>query len=63
MPIRAAAWAIQAGILEAIGAPWNELRMIKQAGHHAGVKTFPDAIYQGSGIANNEHCALIIANC
>ena len=43
--VRGRAWAIQDGILEAIGATWNNLRMVKQVGREAGVNTFPDAIY------------------
>ena len=43
--VRGRAWAIHDGILSAIDASWNELRMTKQIGRHAGVNTFPDAIY------------------
>lgn len=43
--VRGRAWAIHDGILAAIGASWNELRMIKRLGHAAGVNTFPDGIY------------------
>ena len=43
--VRGRAWAIHDGILEVIGASWNELRMIKRVGHDAGVNTFPDAKY------------------
>lgn len=43
--VRGRAWAIHDGILEAIGASWNDLRMIKQVGRHAGVETFPQAVY------------------
>ena len=43
--VRGRAWAIHDGILEAIGASWNDLRMIKQIGRHAGVETFPQAVY------------------
>jgi hypothetical protein len=43
--VRGRAWAIHDGILEAIGASWDGLRMIKQVGRHAGVDTFPQATY------------------
>jgi len=43
--VRGRAWAIHDGILEAIDAQWDHLRMIKQLGKHAGVETFPDATY------------------
>jgi len=43
--VRGRAWAIQDGILDAIGAQWNGLRMVKQIGRHAGVETFPGAVY------------------
>lgn len=43
--VRGRAWAIQDGTLDAIGAKWDNLRMIKQVGRHAGVETFPEAIY------------------
>jgi hypothetical protein len=43
--VRGRAWAIQDGILEAIDAKWNELRMVKQIGRHAGVETYPNAQY------------------
>jgi hypothetical protein len=43
--VRGRAWAIQDGILEAIDTRWDKLRMVKQIGRHAGVETFPDAIY------------------
>ena len=43
--VRGRAWAIHDGILEAIGATWNGLRMVKQVGRHAGVETFPGAVY------------------
>ena len=43
--VRGRAWAIQDGILEAIDQRWNGLRMVKQIGRHAGVETFPGAIY------------------
>ena len=43
--VRGRAWAIHDGILAAIDATWDELRMVKRAGCHAGVETFPDAVY------------------
>lgn len=43
--VRGRAWAIHDGILEAIGKKWDDLRMIKQVGRHAGAHTFPDAKY------------------
>jgi hypothetical protein len=43
--VRGRAWAIHDGLLEAIGAGWDGLRMVKQVGRHAGVETFPDAVY------------------
>ena len=43
--VRGRAWAIQDGILEALDLRWDNLRMVKQIGRHAGVETFPQAIY------------------
>jgi hypothetical protein len=43
--VRGRAWAIHDGILEVLGARWDKLRMVKQVGEHAGVDTFPNAIY------------------
>lgn len=43
--VRGRAWAIHDGILDSIGARWDGLRMVKQVGRHAGVETFPNAIY------------------
>ena len=43
--VRGRAWAIHDGILEAMDASWDGLRMIKQVGRHAGVDTFPQATY------------------
>jgi hypothetical protein len=43
--VRGRAWAIHDGILEVIGERWNDLRMIKQVGKHAGVNTFPGATF------------------
>ena len=43
--VRGRAWAIHDGILQSIDRKWDDLRMIKQVGRHAGVNTFPDAEY------------------
>ena len=43
--VRGRAWAIHDGVLEAIDKKWDDLKMIKQVGRHAGVNTFPDAEY------------------
>ena len=43
--VRGRAWAIHDGILDVLGERWNGLRMVKQAGRHAGVETFPGAVY------------------
>lgn len=43
--VRGRAWAIHDGVLDAIGAEWDGLRMVKQLGRHAGVETFPGAVY------------------
>jgi hypothetical protein len=43
--VRGRAWAIHDGVLGAIDARWNDLRMVKQIGRHAGVNTFPQAVY------------------
>ena len=43
--VRGRAWAIHDGILEVIDATWDNLRMVKRVGKHAGVETFPDAVY------------------
>lgn len=43
--VRGRAWAIQDGILETIDERWRDLRMIKIVGKHAGVETFPGAMY------------------
>ena len=43
--VRGRAWAIQDGILEALDARWDNIRMVKQIGRHAGVETFPQATY------------------
>jgi len=43
--VRGRAWAIHDGILQAIDARWDELRMVKQIGRRAGVETFPGAVY------------------
>ena len=41
--VRGRAWAIYDGILDNIDEKWDDLRMIKQIGRHAGVDTFPNA--------------------
>jgi hypothetical protein len=43
--VRGRAWAIHDGILDALDARWDNLRMVKQIGRHAGVETFPQAAY------------------
>jgi hypothetical protein len=43
--VRGRAWAIHDGILAALDARWDNIRMVKQIGRHAGVETFPQAIY------------------
>jgi len=43
--VRGRAWAVHDGILDVIGKHWDGLRMLKQLGRHAGVNTFPDAVY------------------
>jgi hypothetical protein len=43
--VRGRAWAIHDGILEAIDRKWDDLKMIKQVGRHAGADTFPGAKY------------------
>lgn len=43
--VRGRAWAIHDGILEAIDRKWDDLKMIKQVGRHAGTNTYPDARY------------------
>jgi hypothetical protein len=43
--VRGRAWAIHDGILEIIDRKWDDLKMIKQVGRHAGANTFPDAEY------------------
>lgn len=43
--VRGRAWAIHDGILGALDERWNDLRMVKQIGRHAGVQTFPQAAY------------------
>jgi hypothetical protein len=43
--VRGRAWAIHDGILETIDRKWDNLKMIKQVGRHAGADTFPDAEY------------------
>ena len=43
--VRGRAWAIHDGILDALDLRWDKIRMVKQIGRHAGVETFPQAIY------------------
>jgi hypothetical protein len=43
--VRGRAWAIHDGILDALDLHWDKIRMVKQIGRHAGVDTFPQAIY------------------
>jgi len=43
--VRGRAWAIHDGILEVLDKKWDDLKMIKQVGRHAGANTFPDAKY------------------
>ena len=43
--VRGRAWAIHDGVLDALDIRWDNLRMVKQIGRHAGVETFPQAIY------------------
>jgi hypothetical protein len=43
--VRGRAWAIHDGVLDAIDAKWDKLRMIKRVGRHAGVATFPGSFY------------------
>jgi acetoin utilization protein AcuC len=51
------AWAIHDGILEAMGAQWDGLRMIKRVGRHAGVETFPGAVYGPARAQEGPHGA------
>ena len=43
--VRGRAWAIHDGILETLDQRWDRIRMVKQIGRHAGVETFPEAVY------------------
>jgi hypothetical protein len=43
--VRGRAWAIHDGILDALNLSWDKIRMVKQIGRHAGVETFPQAVY------------------
>ena len=43
--VRGRAWAIHDGILDAMHARWDGLRMIKQVGLNAGADTFPGGEY------------------
>jgi hypothetical protein len=40
--VRGRSWAIHDGLL---GEPWSNVKMYKRIAHHAGVCTFPNAIY------------------
>ena len=43
--VRGRAWAIHDGILDALETRWDNVRMVKQIGRHAGVETYPQANY------------------
>lgn len=43
--VRGRAWAIHDGILDVLDLRWDKIRMVKQIGRHAGVDTFPQAVY------------------
>jgi hypothetical protein len=43
--VRGRAWAIHDGILDVLDLHWDKIRMVKQIGRHAGVETFPRAVY------------------
>jgi len=43
--VRGRAWAIHDGILDVLDVRWDKIRMVKQIGRHAGVETFPQAVY------------------
>ena len=43
--VRGRAWAIHDGILDALDVRWDNIRMVKQIGRHAGAQTFPQAAY------------------
>ena len=43
--VRGRAWAIHDGILDVLDTRWDKIRMVKQIGRHAGVETFPKAVY------------------
>lgn len=43
--VRGRAWAIHDGILDVLDRKWDDLKMIKQVGRHAGANTFPNAEY------------------
>ena len=43
--VRGRAWAIHDGLLDALDLRWDKIRMVKQIGRHAGVETFPQAVY------------------
>lgn len=43
--VRGRAWALHDGILDELDVRWDKIRMVKQIGRHAGVDTFPQAVY------------------
>jgi len=43
--VRGCAWAIHDGILETLDLRWDNIRMVKQIGRHAGVETFSQGTY------------------
>lgn len=43
--VRGRAWAIHDGVLDVLDLRWDKIRMVKQIGRHAGVDTFPQAVY------------------
>lgn len=43
--VRGRAWTIHDGILSVIDEEWNGIRMSKRLGRHAGMETFPEAVY------------------
>ncbi len=45
LTVRGRAWAIHDGILQVLDRKWDDLKMIKQVGRHAGVNTCPDVKY------------------
>ncbi len=43
--VRGRAWAIHDGILAVMQGSWDNIRMIKRVGRHAGVDTMPGTVY------------------